>query len=468
MTGGGECGSLSIKPHVFEAGDGQKVEAELGRLVVPENRRDLQAGEIELAFVRFKSTAARPGPPVVYLAGGPGGSGIGTARGPRFHQFMAMREAGDVIALDQRGVGFSQPKLKCREPLGYPLDRPGDREEILRLYGERSRACALHWTEQGVDLRSYNTEENADDVEALRQALGVEQLSLWSTSYGTHLALAVIRRHGGRVHRAVMAGVEGPDHTLKLPATVHRHLEQIAALCRSDASVGRLVPDLLGSVQTLCSQLEARPVTAQVVDPMTGEPVPVTVGRFDLQWFTASLPGRIDALRAFPAAVHAMLHGDFTALAQFALTMRRAPLWSAMSWMMDCSSWASDERYARFERERQEYPIAALVDFPFPDVCSAWGSPDLGPAFRSPVRSDVPVLFMSGALDGRTPPENVEEIRPGFPHSAHVIIENTAHGDHLLLSTPRTGEVMVEFMKGAKVTDQRLPAQPLQFTRVGG
>jgi hypothetical protein len=80
MTGGGECGSLSIKPHVFEAGDGQKVEAELGRLVVPENRRDLQAGEIELAFVRFKSTAARPGPPVVYLAGGPGGSGIGTAR----------------------------------------------------------------------------------------------------------------------------------------------------------------------------------------------------------------------------------------------------------------------------------------------------------------------------------------------------------------------------------------------------
>lgn len=457
-------GDLTVKPHVFEAGDGQKVEAEFGRLVVPENRRRPHGSRIELAFVRFKSTAPTPGSPVVYLAGGPGGSGIATARGPRFHLFMAMREAGDVIALDQRGVGFSQPNLKCREPLGYPLDRPGDREEILRLYAERSRACAQHWKERGVELRAYNTEENAADVEALRRALGVEKISLWSTSYGTHLALAMIRRHERSIHRAVMAGVEGPDHTLKLPGDVHRHLEEIAQLYRTHPAVGRFVPDFLGSVQALCAQLEAQPVTVEVADPATGQPVRVTVGRFDLEWFAASLPGRIDAIQAFPAAFRAMAEGDFAPLAEFALVSRGAPVGSAMSWMMDCASGASDERQARFERERQEYPIAALADFPFPDICSAWGSPDLGPAFRAPVRSDVPVLFMSGELDGRTPAANVEEIRPGFPHSAHVLIENTAHGDHLLLSTPRTGEVMVAFLKGEAVADERIAAPALEFT----
>src|SRR5690242_8406732 len=146
-----------IEPYLFEAADGQKIDAELGRLVVQENRISPRSNRIELAFVRFKSTVENPGPPIVYLAGGPGGSGIATARGPRFGLFMAMREVGDVIALDQRGVGLSQPNLECRETLEYPLDRPGRRDEMLRLFRERSRACARSWKERGVDLPAYNT-----------------------------------------------------------------------------------------------------------------------------------------------------------------------------------------------------------------------------------------------------------------------------------------------------------------------
>src|SRR5438045_3908040 len=133
---------MTIEPYLFETADGQTVQAERGRLVVPENRSNPRGRLIELAFVRFKATAAKPGPPVVYLAGGPGGSGITTAGGPRFHLFMAMRAVGDVIALDQRGVGQSKPSLACPESLNYPLDRPGTREEMLRLFRERSRSCA--------------------------------------------------------------------------------------------------------------------------------------------------------------------------------------------------------------------------------------------------------------------------------------------------------------------------------------
>ena len=108
-----KAGTLKIKPYTFENGKGEKVPAEFGTLFVPENRSDPQTNLIELAFVRFKSTAKNPGPPIVYLAGGPGGSGIGTATGSRFPLFMALREIGDVIAFDQRGTGYSDPYLGC-------------------------------------------------------------------------------------------------------------------------------------------------------------------------------------------------------------------------------------------------------------------------------------------------------------------------------------------------------------------
>src|ERR1051326_1119163 len=99
-------------------------------------------------------------------------------------------------------------------------------------------------------------------------------------------------------------------------------------------------------------------------------------------------------------------------------------------------------------------------------VPSGWGSPDLGPAFRAPLRSHLPVLRISGALDGRTPVSNAEEVQRGFPNSVHVIIEGTAHGDHLFLSTPETLNVMMNFMEGKPVAPTMIPVPPLQFDRV--
>ena len=98
---------LKFEPYEFEARDGRKVEAELGTLMVRENRDNPDTRILKIKLVRFKSTSENPGSPIVYLAGGPGGSGIAAARGSRFDMFMALRQMGDVIALDQRGTGMS-------------------------------------------------------------------------------------------------------------------------------------------------------------------------------------------------------------------------------------------------------------------------------------------------------------------------------------------------------------------------
>ena len=240
-----KSGDLQLEPYLFEAQDGHKVEAELGHLFVPENQSNSHSKLIQLAFVRFKSTAKNPGTPTVYLVGGPGGSAISQARGVGFPLYMALREAGDFILLDQRGTGMSKPNLTCREKLNYPVDKPLEREELLSLYLEQSRACAQYWRSQGVDLSAYNTNENADDVEALRKALNIPKLSIFGTSYGTHLSLAVIRRHGENLYRVVIAGIEGPDHTYKLPSNVQSNLEQVAQMYKADPNIGKAIPDFL-------------------------------------------------------------------------------------------------------------------------------------------------------------------------------------------------------------------------------
>jgi pimeloyl-ACP methyl ester carboxylesterase len=97
-----------------------------------------------------------------------------------------------------------------------------------------------------------------------------------------------------------------------------------------------------------------------------------------------------------------------------------------MSFMMDCYSGISPERRRRIKQEARRTLLADTMDLPQPDICDAWGNPDLGDAFRSTVRSKIPMLFISGTFDVRTPVSNAEEVRRGFSNSYHLIIDGAA------------------------------------------
>src|SRR5262245_58497115 len=461
-------GDLKLEPYVFEAANQQKVDAELGHLLVPENRRNPKSRLIELVFVRFKSTAQTPGPPIVYLAGGPGGSGIAAARGSRFPLFMAMRELGDVISLDQRGTGMSVPNLNCQEQIDFPVDSAPDREEILGLFKKQSRACAQSWREQGVDLNGYNTNESADDLDALRKALGSEKISLWAISYGTHLALATIRRHEKSIHRAILAGIEGPAHTIKLPRNTQQHLINLDKLVKSDTTLSQDIPDLLNLMKAVLDRVERAPVTVEVTDPENQQKVKVTINKFMLQYLTINFFGGGENF--LPRGYYLLSKGEFSWVAQMWLrTVRSRPgIGSAMSFMMDCFSGISPERRRQIARESKETLLGDLIDFPLPDVCDAWGSPDLGAEFRNPVSSIVPTLFISGTLDVRTPVSNAEEVRKGFRSSAHLIIEGAMHSDPLFLSSPKIKEVMLQFMRGEPLATTGIVLPALKFASLNG
>lgn len=462
-SGQQKADDLKIEPYVFENSKKEKINTEFGKLTVPENRTNPNSRLIELAFVRFKSTSPNPGFPIIYLAGGPGGSGISAAQGNRFGLFMAMREFGDVIALDQRGTGLSTPNLPCRNETALPLDKALTSPELNAFASRELKKCADKWRSQGVDLAGYNTNENADDIESLRQALSAKKVSLWGISYGTTLGLATIKRHGRNIDRAIFAGVEGLDDALKLPTDVERHLADIDRLVKADPILNRQIPDFLDLMKTVLDRLEKQPVTVEVTDSQTKRKVPVVVNKYALQLLTASAIGS-EAITTLPRIYYAASNGDYSEIApQMLLISEYVGSGSVMSYVTDCSSGASKKRRSRIAREAKNTLLGNAANTEFPEVCAAWGNPDLGKEFRSPVKSNVPILFISGTLDGRTPVSNAEAVRKGFPNSTHLIIEGAWHSDPLFLSSPQIKDVMLEFMRGVPVSTTRITLPPLKF-----
>lgn len=454
---------LTFEPTTFEPSAGAPVAAELGTLVVPQSRRAPSGGTIKLKLVRFRSTAKNPGPPIVYLAGGPGGSGIDAAKGERFPLFMALREFGDVIALDQRGTGTAEPSLRCTEFFMLPFATPLDRAEAEGIFAAGMKTCFDRLSKAGIDATAYTTLENAHDVDDLRRALGAGKITLWGISYGTHLALATLREHGDHVDRAILAGVEPLDHTLKLPSDQEALLRTITELAKKDRAVAKSTPDLAAAIARVMARLRREPVTVTLVHPMAGQAIAVQVGPLDLQSVLAEMLQGPETFAGLPDFVARLESGDWTALALLASRFRAGILPSAMSVAMDCASGASGDHLARIKSEAKKTQLGDAINFPFPGICQGLGVPDLGDAFRKPFRSAVPLLLISGTLDGRTPPRNAQGVMKGFANAQHLVIEGAGHSDPLLLSSPKILDAMRTFLRGKKIPAARITLPPVRF-----
>lgn len=449
-----------FEPYVFEAQNGTKLDAELGSFTVPENRTKPDSRDITLRFVRFKSTAAKPGPPIVYLAGGPGGSGIGALTTGRFALAMALREFGDVIAYDQRGINRSEPDTRCTEDYLIAPDQPLDRAAAGAAMADAVRRCAQRLKD--VDTSALNTRENAADLNDLRLALGAQKLVLWGISYGTHLSIATLRYHPQAIDRVILAGIEGPDDTYKLPADQEALMEEIARLAHHDGKAH----DLMASIARLSRELEARPKTVSLTHPGNGMTANFTFGKLDLQRVLSNMLFGPETFAALPDLVGRLEAGDWTALALAAARERFGTAPALMSVVMDCASGISAGRTQRIASESKLTLLGDAINLPFPEVCAGLKFDDAGDAFRGPLVSDVPALLISGTLDGRTRPRQADELRRTMPNAQHLVIEGAGHSDPLFLSSPKILEAMKAFLRGETIRERYLTLPPVQFLPV--
>ena len=456
-------GEIWFEPAKMEVG-GQTFEGERGHLIVKENRQNPNSNLIELVFVRLKSTATKPGYPTVYLDGGPGSSAIGIANIPDYMRaFQKLREVGDVILLDQRGVGRSKPNLTHRATESLPLDVLADREVALRAFNERAKVAADHFRSRGVDILAYNSVESAHDVDDVRKALGVEKLNLVGFSYGTHLGLACLRYHGKNLNRVVLIGTEGPDHTDKLPSTSDASIRRLSALVAKDPELGPKMPDLTGTLKRTLDRLEKEPVTVTITDQRNRKPVDVKVGKIGLQFLIMRDLGDTNDLPVFPLWFYTMDKGDYSILKRF--VERRYNQYGAgvsvMTLVTDISSGVSKARKRQIQSEAKTALLGDIVNFPLSEMGNVFGNPDLGDAYRSPIKTDVPTLFVSGVLDNNTQPFQADEVRKTFKSSTHIVVDNAGHES--MLVDPQVQQTMVQFLIGEDVSKVKISLPPLKF-----
>lgn len=454
--------ALTFAPYPFETVRHGVIHAEVAYLDVPRRHREPDGPQLRLRVVRLPATGGeRRAAPVVYLAGGPGGSGVGTARGPRWPVFDRIRREADVLLLDQRGTGLSAPPPDCPYTHHFEDGQPLERDAALAALRGTAGRCVAHWRATGVDLTAYTTAESAGDIEALRRAMGSPRISLWGMSYGTHLALATVRLHAAGIDRVVLMGAEGPDDTLKPPLSADALLAELSAIARRDG-----FDDLEGSARRVIAALREQPGQGRSL--MHGGRQ-VSMGAFDAQLAIAAAIGRRSTQQMLPLALRRAENGDLDLLADLVLAVReQLGTFQAMPLAMDVASGHSPARLARVQDQSRSSLLGDALNFPWPGLGQGLGLTDLGDDFRAPIQSDTPALFVSGTLDGRTPPGNAWSLLPGFRHGGHLLVGGASHDDELWLGDAAIAEHMAAFLAGRPAGDVELRIAPPAFARNRG
>jgi pimeloyl-ACP methyl ester carboxylesterase len=318
---------------------------------------------------------------------------------------------------------------------------------------------------RGVDLAGYTTAESATDLEELRTALRLEQVSLLAFSYGTHLACAYLRRFGDHVENAVMFGLEGPDQTYKLPWAMDTQFQKLALLAAADPRIAKQAPDLVALYDRVIAKLAKSPMLIPVPSPDGNATLQVPVGPFGLRFIMRIDLGDATDLVVFPRLLWSIDQGDPSVLAWFLRKRAGAALgFSGMNHAMDAASGATRGRLALIASQAATSRFADVVNFgdePDPSM------PDLGDAFRVPVVTPVRTLLFSGTLDFNTPPYQSEEFRWGAPNATHIVIENAGH-EQIFFLNDGVAPVVRDFLAGKDVKERRVTYPPLRFVPLTG
>ncbi len=397
-------------------------------LTVEEQRRSEDSTStgrvIRLAVAVFRPPggAAQPDP-VIYLSGGPG---VGVLEILRW-QYEAMSEpvfatGRELIYFDQRGIGLSQPELDCpgydRLVLDF-LDRQIDgrevgEEEITELLQASLRDCRDELS-QVADLTAYNSAASAADVDEIRKALGYEQVNLWGGSYGTRLALEVMRRYPDGLRSVVLDAVYPPDVDLYLesPANFNRALERLFEACAENAVCSEAHPDLERIFYDTARRLDAEPVLREIRNPMTGEEYDAWMEGSTMLGLTFQLLYDSKLRYLLPKQIAAASQGEYRDfdMIQGAMIALLDYSYRGMMFSVQCHEELAfssiDEfrqRFAGFPELAQMYDNAVLGELAF-RVCQEWGAGEAEASANQPVTSSIPTLLMSGEFDPITPPK---------------------------------------------------------------
>lgn len=393
---------------------GDSISYEIGTIFVPENRTKPDSRMIGVGFLRLHSKIKNPtAPPIFSLPGGPGYSfvkGFKSQNGQISQNFADIAEFtsfSDVILVDQRGYSEYGDELKAtfirkRNPL--PM---AEKIKQDKAFAEETTSA---FAKRNIDLSGYTAIECANDVNELRHTLGYQSINLYAWSFGSQWSFILMRMFPETISRAVLSGVEPINNEFDMPSDVMAAIRRIWNYIDNDERFTPHLPKggMAKLAQSVLKKVEQNPIV--VNENMTIGPTHIpwsnpTVllwiynGNKDLytDWFKNRYTIRSNKKKLIGLLINSSLG---------VTQEREKQLWS--------------DTASRYLGQTKFASLLATKEI--------WPTPDIGDELRKPVKSDIPVIFLQGDWDLKTPVENTYEIATYFPNSHVLIAEKGGHG----------------------------------------
>lgn len=402
------------------------------QIQVPIDRTGNVPGTLTLLVHRIPAPHPAGRPPLVFLAGGPGQTNTDLTP-VAVERFGGALDDRDLIVFAQRGTGPSA--IHCAE---------------LESGAAPSTAMPACAQQLGPARNFYTSRDAADDLDDIRQALGVDKIALVAASYGTWVEQGYAIRHPQHVELMVLDSTYGPDQNAD-PFGVEQFAQAPAlarALCHGNGCSG-ITTDPYGDLVNLFAQLTAKPLTARVVAP-NGHRRKVTIGPLAL---ASLLPGLdVDPnLRAeLPRAVVGALKGRPGPLARLVAGGPTGPpadpRGAGNQTLFDVTHCEEDvhpfdrtakpvERLAQARDQLASIPATSFDPFG-PQIafltsnvptCAFWPMRAQQPSFGSGPPANVPVLLIHGQFDLRSTLSSTETVAKQFRLGKILIVPNEGH-----------------------------------------
>lgn len=433
-----------------------------GSLILPMKRAAATGKSVKIAVARIHSSSPTPQPdPVVYLEGGPGGSAISSV--DRWTKPAApLLENRDVILVDQRGTGYSEPRLTCEKfatDFLYTAD-----------LGSEALECLHKLRNAGADLSAFNTDESASDIADLRYALKLESWNLFGISYGTRLGLWIMKMHPQGIRTVVLDSVYVPGGKLfeETPANLDRAVQAVMADCAAQPACAGRYPDLKGQL--------ARAIDgANKIIPHGGDDVVAAL--FDALYLSDVIPD-------IPKAISAGAAGDYRRLFNLLSgagaierhpeikenapppSARQRPLMSdALYHSIECAEDApltTPEALRARSKDIAPQLRDSIVRGNLQNLalCNVWKMPA---AALTDVQSDIPTLVLAGTYDPITPPAWGERAAKNLTRSKFVVVQGSGHAVWAYGDCPR--QLVKLYIDDPAAPGPDCTGTPPEFTR---
>jgi pimeloyl-ACP methyl ester carboxylesterase len=393
---------------------------ECGDLVVPEDRNRPDGPTIRLHVAAVRSHSQSPAPdPVIHFSGGPGDSALSYLGWLIQNDLGNILDHRDLIVFDQRGTGYSEPSMRCPERgelLLETIDQNLSLDETAMLTVQADMACRDRLVSEGVNLAAYTSAENAADVNDLRIILGYDEWNLWGGSYGTRLALTVMRDYPQGVRSAVLDSVFPPQVDLfsEFAVNAERSFNLLFESCAADSQCNQAYPDLKKVFYQLVDQLNTQPTTVQLYHPTTYRFYSVSINGDDMVDLVFQLLYSTDAIPRLPMFIYEARAGRFSMLSDvFHHEGRLLAFFDTFGWglwySVECGEEApfSSAEIVAAASSKLQPEIRNLLYLEIPGlftVCPAWGARSADLIENQPVVSKIPTLVLAGEFDPVTPP----------------------------------------------------------------